>query len=204
MPALRDHDTIKQLAIQVEHILIQLAKLEKRPAPDVKLESRARGTGDVTEQAAIAVKAANLTVPERVEAALRVEPMTLAELVEATNVSRPKVAAAMQAFREAGKIYNLGEPGGDGRWLWIIGDQTATAELQAKVEQIIGIVPMTFPALLVATGARHGRVSGCIVKLQRARRPVMNLGNGRKARWFLPNDAALEAMLRERALPPVR
>ncbi len=189
--------TIKLLKDQVTGLLARLNDLTKpAPEPDVAPRS-ARGTGDVTEQAAAAVAA--MTVGERVEAALRAKPMTLTELVTATNSKRARVSDVLKALRVSGKVYNLGVGNsGEPRWLWVIGDKSPTPELQTVVEQIISIQPMTFPALLKATGARSGRVSGCIVKLQRERRPVMNLGNGRKAVWFLPSDKAIEELIADR------
>jgi hypothetical protein len=60
-----------------------------------------------------------------------------------------------------------------------------TPTLAQAVEQLIRLRPMSLRELMAATGARMGRVSGVLIRLQRQGRPVENRGNARHGLWFM-------------------
>jgi len=152
----------------------------------------ARGTRDVTAEAAAVARA---PLAERVEAALRVGPMSLVELADAVGDSGAAVQKELRRMRaarcptrstdapDARMVYNHGTEY-DPRWSWVVGDQTPTAELSAAVEKMITTRPYTFAELTAATGARRGRLSGVLVKFQRDERDIVNEnGTDRQYRW---------------------
>lgn len=161
--------------------------------------SLARGTGDVTEKAAVAVKITSAEpLASRLETLLRGPraPITLVELARAANTPAGEVSKELRRMRnakcptrsiddapDARLVYNHGtdfEP----EWSWVIGDQTSTAELSDAVEMMITRRPYTFAELTAATGARRGRLSGVLVKFQRDGRDIANEnGTDRQYRW---------------------
>lgn len=149
----------------------------------------ARGTGDVQVQAAEAVRAVRAeTIADRIAAVLAGPdaPMTFTALVRAVRASAGKVSIAMRAMRKANRVYNLGTEDHPS-WIWIIGDEGTTAELNAHVLRLIMLQPMTMAQLMAATGARRGRVSGALVDMQKNHAGRwQNLGDNRTYRWFVP------------------
>lgn len=158
----------------------------------------ARGTGDVTEKAAVAVKLTGETITSRLEKILRgpKAPISLVELARAASAPSGEVAKELRRMRnakcptrstddapDARLVYNHGtdfEP----EWAWVIGDETPTAELSDAVEKMITRRPYTFAELTAATGARRGRLSGVLVKFQRDGRGIVNEnGTDRQYRW---------------------
>lgn len=159
----------------------------------------ARGTGDVHEKAAQAVALARgtdkikaiakpKTLQGQIEEALRSKdaPMSMASLAKLIDTSIGRVSACMRELKKAGKVYNMGTEDHP-CWIWIVGDETATRDLNDHVARLITFTPMTFAQLLAATGARRGRVSGALVEVQKTRKDWQNLGDDRTYRWFLPS-----------------
>lgn len=74
----------------------------------------------------------------------------------------------------------------------------STPLLYAHVERLLRRSPLTFRDLMAALGAgtNENRVKGVLVRLQRDGRGVVNLGDGARAVWFIP-DAAARARLRK-------
>ncbi len=181
----------------------------------------ARGTSDVHEKAANAVRIARVTpartkaptvaprkratiaprvepsLAEKVEAILRgpFAPLDLRAIASAANEPATRVLALLKKLRstpaanrapdtDAKQVYNLGtedEP----RWIWAVGDDTSADELYETIRKLISIRPMTFAEIKAATGARGNRISGRLVRLQRAL-PVFNVGGDEQTfRWYL-------------------
>lgn len=183
---------LEQLAAQQAQAAEQLARAAEQIAA---LQTRlARGTSDVTEVARIAVarQAAEAPVPvaevartatllERVEAALRREPMSLQDLCREVRAPAGPVSAARRRL----KTYNVGS---EERPLWtlVIGDAVDTATAYAKVWQLIAIRPFESSELEAATGIRRGRVQGALVDAQRLGGQTINAGGTKnRRRWFL-------------------
>lgn len=148
--------------------------------------ARARGTGDLTEQARAAQLAASEdTLAERIRVILESEgPASVAEIAERLREPAGRVQRAVKKLRSTDKLRNVGSPE-DPRWWWSVGDGGSTDELTASISALLRHQPMTLSALMSATGARRGRISGVIVKLQRSGAPVENLGDGHVAIWSL-------------------
>lgn len=72
-------------------------------------------------------------------------------------------------------------------------DLSATP-LYAKVRELITERPMPFRALLEATHATDNQIKSVLIRLQRDRHDVVNLGNGARALWFIPDAAVLERL----------
>lgn len=72
-----------------------------------------------------------------------------------------------------------------------VGDAGPTSELMLAVQHLLRQRPMSFREILEETGARDGRVSGAIVRLQRDGAGVVNLGKSNAALWFIPDDDVL-------------
>ncbi len=218
---MQNNETDKTIETIMTNLQI-VRELEKEIHHDVEeLEQRlniARGTGDVSEQAAAAV-AGSTPAPEavtaseavhpapaapvapkpakvapaprpatprqQVERALRGHSLNVAQIVKSTGLPIGKVAEAIRALRAEKAIANVGTEDFP-CWTARIGDKTDTPKLIAEVERLIMERPMTMQELTDVTGARMPRVSGAVVALQRDEsRQLLNLGHGRKARWFL-------------------
>lgn len=160
----------------------------------------ARGTGDVSREAAAAVVALapRETLAVKLERILRGPdaPISLVELAREAREPAGSVQKELRRLRglkcqtrslddapDAPMIYNHGteyEP----RWAWVVGDQTSTADLSDAVERMITARPYTFAELTLATGARRGRLSGVLVRFQREGREIVNEdGTDRQYRW---------------------
>jgi len=186
----------EDLAQRVDQLQAQVEKLSKEL-------SLARGTGDVQEQARKAVATTRKPKAAKTEEPPRKRTMTLLEAIEQTLKEKPtsmeqlsrqfhtpldRVMKAMTGVKD--KVHNIGTPERD-RWVWKVGDETSTKDLRKLVYAIISYNPVSTLELSKATGARLGRISGCIVDLQRTHK-VYNLGSPRRARWFiLPEEAKI-------------
>lgn len=142
----------------------------------------ARGTGDHTADAAAATV---IALSSRIEERLRAAPHTLDELVAALDVPAGRVSTTLREYKRKGKIYNVGTEDRPS-WVWIVGDECEPAQLRAAVTMLLRERPFAFSELMVATGARRGRVSGVIVAMQREGKPPLYIGDEHKGRWFLP------------------
>ena len=167
----------KELEAQAEELLGKLRK--------------ARGTGDVTEQAKAARKPRQ--PKEQVEATLRGVSMNIAHISKATALSVNKVMEAVRSLRSEEKVVNVGSEDFP-QWTVRIGDQASTQALNAEVKRLITERPMTTQELMHFTGARLSRTSGALIQLQRSVR-VLNRGTARRAKWFLVDDRATDARL---------
>lgn len=66
---------------------------------------------------------------------------------------------------------------------YFVGDEGPTPELYNAVEHMLRQRSMTFQELLDETGARANRIKGVLMRMQRDEKPLVNLGNDRKALW---------------------
>jgi len=69
---------------------------------------------------------------------------------------------------------------------FFVGDAGPTQELMQVVLNLVSTRPFALQELVRTTGARRNRISGAIARMQRAGAPIVNVGNGRIARWHLP------------------
>lgn len=163
----------------------------------------ARGTGDVTAEAEAAKTKPTpnkmKSIENQIEQALRSEhaPMSIAALAKMIAAPVGKVAAAMRELKRANRVHNLGTEDHP-CWIWIVGDNTPTRELNDHVARLISHQPLTFAQLMAATGARRGRLSGALVEVQKTREDWLNLGDERTYRWFLPPVKAAKSVKSKR------
>jgi hypothetical protein len=115
----------------------------------------ARGTGDVTAAA-------------RAAAAAPTPPSRTPKVDRLTDAMRAQRARATQTATS-----------------YFVGDEGPTPELIAVVERAIAERPRTLNELVEITGARRNRLSGVMVRLQHAGKPVENLGTDQRALWFI-------------------
>lgn len=169
--------TIRALERQAHLAATALASIRKELA---------RGTGDVTEQAAAAVTAAkSLGIYDRIEAALRSGPASLKELASVVGAAAGKVNTLLSGMKRSHKVYNLGSED-DPRYVWCIGDDASVDELRKTVEMLIRIRPLTLQELVAATGlTNRNRISGVLVRIQMDM-TVLNLGTRARAIYFIP------------------
>lgn len=124
-------------------------------------------------------------LPERIDAALREGPMPTDELARKTGAAPDEVSSAIEVLRGAGRCTNVGSAT-EARWCRVPGDGASTQEINDHVRRILMDRPMTWLEIAAATGARQGRISGAIVRLQEdATIRVVNLGTRARARWFI-------------------
>lgn len=141
----------------------------------------AKGTGDVTDAAALAVAAAKPTTPEdRVVAVLGERVAGVDDLVAATGLKQAQVNLVAARLAVKGRAYNLGSESRP-RWTLVVGDDTTTDVLAEACARCLRERPMELLELASATGGRRNRVSGILTRLE----GVQNLGTGTRARWFL-------------------
>jgi uncharacterized protein (DUF2461 family) len=79
---------------------------------------------------------------------------------------------------------------------YYVGDEGPTPELLEAIRKMLTERPLTFQALLDATGARPNRIKGVIMRLQREGARVVNLGNEARALWFIPDPGVLDRIMR--------
>jgi hypothetical protein len=130
-------------------------------------------------------KPAELPLPERIDAALKEGPMPTDQLARVLGASPELTASAIEVLRGAGRATNIGSVA-EPRWCRVPGDGASTAEINDHVRRILMDRPMTWLEIAAATGARQGRISGAIVRLQgNPALRVVNLGTRARARWFI-------------------
>ena len=136
------------------------------------------GTGDVDLR--------GVTLATKVEALLRVAPMSLAELAAELETPTGKVSAALSRLKKAGRVWNVGAEDRP-RWRWVIGDDCSFPELVDEVHRLLADRPMTHADLKAATGANPNRLKGAVTQLVRNGVKVVNSsGDPRKAIWYAP------------------
>ena len=74
--------------------------------------------------------------------------------------------------------------------------RVALDELHATIRHLITERPMLFRDLVELTKADENQIKGVLMRLQRENAGVVNLGNGRIARWFIPSAAILAKLTR--------
>lgn len=177
-------ETINELEKTIAVMREQITKLETSVAPEPR--ASARGTQEIAP--VVDVKMQH-TLEERIVAALRVRALYFDELVAVVDEPAGRIVRALNKMRKAERLFNLGTDDRP-RWHYVIGDDATTAELRESVERLLTERPMTLNELIAATGCRANRISGVIVQFDRDMgKPVLNLGNGKRALWFMPRDA---------------
>lgn len=140
------------------------------------------GTGDVDLR--------GVSLATKVEALLKVAPMSLAELVAELEEPAGKVGAALTRLKKACKVWNVGAEDRP-RWRWVIGDDCSFPELVDEVHRLLSDRPMTHAELKAATGANPNRLKGAVTQLVRNGVKVVNSsGDPRKAIWYVPGGRA--------------
>ena len=134
-------------------------------APRGVAEDTAPSPPTTPKSRAEAILSHGVTTPEHLARALGVDVEQARALVPADAVNLATDAAP--------------------RWVLPIGDQTDFSTLIEAVRRVLRERPMTQTDIVEATGARRSRVGGAIGRLQARGENVINLGNGRRARWFL-------------------
>jgi hypothetical protein len=121
----------------------------------------------------------------KVEALLKVAPMSLAELAVELGESTGKVSAALKTLKRKGQVWNVGEEDRP-RWRWVIGDDCSFPELVAEVQRLLSERPMSHADLKAATGANPNRLKGAVTQLARNGVKVVNVsGDERRALWYV-------------------
>lgn len=136
----------------------------------------------VASQAAQVAKQASVQATEAVRVARGTGDHTAAAIAARRGAAEPKRPATPPAAQPPEPVKTR------------VGDNGPTPELAAAVRALISERPRTFAELLEETGARQGRVSGVLVRLQTDDGAV-NLGKANRAVWFLPS-AEVMARLR--------
>lgn len=140
------------------------------------------GTGDVDLR--------GVTLATKVEALLKVAPMSLAELATELEAPAGKVSAALSRLKRKGQVWNAGAEDRP-RWRWVIGDDCSFPELVDEVHRLLSDRPMTHAELKAATGANPNRLKGAVTQLVRNGVKVVNSsGDPRKAIWYVPGGRA--------------
>lgn len=185
---------------EIENAAATLSALrEQIDALAARLVTGARGTRDVTREAAVAqapalkTPPAPATLPERVEQLLRERVASLEEISRALGVPAGRASITLRAFGR--QVHNVGSEDRP-RWTWVIGDDGPTPELVALCERLLRERPMVTAELVAATGARTKRVDGALVQLQRRRVGLRNLGGRNRARWFVVPPSGERAQVR--------
>lgn len=170
-----DHDIAATLASNKERLNAFLKEINRLEA------QLARGTRDLVTK--------ELTPPltERAREVLKLTPQSPIALAKALNESSDAVNAVLKTLRP--HLYNAGSDRLP-MWFWVCGDACSVPEVNVAVAALIRFRPMTFLELLEATKARAGRVSGAITELKKTCKDgqLINLGSGRRARWFVVPD----------------
>lgn len=204
------HKTPRALSKTLTAIRDRAARMEadaraERIEADRAIRQLARGTREVApvgDVAASVARAGALTLAEKIEAVLRgpFAPLDIRAIAAAVDEPAARVAAHLKKLRamlcptrslddaaDARQIYNLGSDD-DPRWIWVVGDETSPEDLSNVVRKMLGLKPMTFAELTLATGARRGRLSGRLVQFGRDREHLENVEEPevRPARWYMP------------------
>ena len=115
----------------------------------------------------------------------------------ALDVSKEAAAAGAKPARPDGS-YSVSRAR---RNVVVPNGEPATHELYETIKQLITDQPRRFRDIVEATHAGENRIKGVLVRLQRDGAGVVNLGDGARALWFIPDDevlARLKSMKRAR------
>lgn len=180
-------------ANQMEELKERIAQLERQA-----LSIKARGTGDVTEQAARAKEAAvkeepAKTLAEQIQSLLQGRPMSADEIARVLHVQIGKVLHEIKVAKASKKIYNIGQPDHP-RWFWRVGPHATSKDVKDAVAKLISDMPMSFAQICVATGIKGSLVQGALIELRRTK-DVKNLGTKTKGRYFMLPETALDGKL---------
>lgn len=192
----------ENLEAQISVIWEQLAALRATGA-----RRMARGTADVTKQAAAAV--ASVVAPEpardpepdtpevRIERALHRECLSAKQIAKATGLGPLEVEASLKKLRQGRRVSNIGTPEHP-VWAWRVGEDASMPELMASVRRMIAFRPMTTREISDLTGVRLSRAEGAMVEIRRGEDPsrILKMSMGRPARWFLISPDVQPAPLR--------
>ncbi len=170
--------TLAEIRAELRSITERQSKLLAR------LESLARGTEDVTEAAAIALQ----PLGDRLQALVRERPHSTDDLVQRLASPVGPVVEELRALRTDRKIWNCGNEERP-RWFWVFGKEASQADLLHAVTTLIQTQPMELQDLALATGIPPNDVSSLLTKMKRNGLNVENLGNAKRARWFLAPGA---------------
>ena len=77
---------------------------------------------------------------------------------------------------------------------YFVGDDGPTPELYAAIERMLRQKSMTFQELLDETGARANRIKGVLMRILRDEKPLVNLGNERKALWRIADPSMVKQL----------
>ncbi len=196
--------TMSAIEAQLEQLAAEQAASAERIAKlhdDLRL---ARGTGNVTAEAAEAANRARqeaaapappavvgdpqplASLSARMLKAMSERVMSLDELVLDTGGSAGRVSQILKTLRASRQVYNLGAEDRP-RYVHVIGDETDTSTLAAVVEAIVRERPTTLQEIVEATRANRNRISGVLAKMtKREQDPVINFGAEGRAKWFIP------------------
>jgi hypothetical protein len=173
-----------------------MARISALEAEAQKLRAQlARGSKDITAEALAATRSV-VPLETRIEMALRQRPRATEELARDLKEAAGKVSTAMKTIRK--HLVNVGTETAPA-WFWVVGDKAPTEQINAAVEALVRYKDCTFPELIAATGARQGRVSGAIVKLQRdPKSRIVNFGTPGRAKWRILPEGIQLAKLKTR------
>lgn len=129
----------------------------------------------------------------RIEQTLRNKILSTDELARTVEEPLTKVQAWIKANRKS--VADVGTAD-TAKWVWRVGDEGPSKELQAMVAMLITHVPMTTAELTKVTGARMARVNGVLVEIQRNQDvPIYNTGSDYRGRWYILPPHAKRANL---------
>lgn len=150
-----------------------------------RLDSLARGTEDVTHAAAVATQA---PLADRLQMLVRERPHSTDDLVQRLASPVGPVVEELRALRTDRRVWNCGNEERP-RWFWVFGPEASQSDLLHAVTTLIQSQPMELQDLALATGLPPNDVSSLLTKLKRNGLNVENLGNAKRARWFLAPGA---------------
>lgn len=164
----------------------------------------AKGTREVPEAGSVAsvrpAEPTKVTLEAKIEAVLRAASLDVIRLAAAVKEPEKRVQSAINRLTKAGQVANVNSVNRP-VWIWCLGDNGTTEELNQVVFRLLSERPMTTQELSDVTGARYARVSGAVVWIQQhpvyGRRITDHLGaEGRAKLWFVlpaePRYATLE------------
>lgn len=189
---------LRELLAEQERAVLQARQ-------DAFLDAPPRGSSDTrierVEEPTSLAKEKPSGVGDSILAALRGRQMSLPHLAEAVGAPAGRVQRALSGLRRAGRVANVGS-GVDPKWTAIVGDRAPQEEIYAAIEALISARPMTRRELCLATGVREDRVSGALVRFSKKfDGRLMNLGNGRRALWYLAPESSAASGLYDRIVP---
>ncbi len=125
------------------------------------------------------------TQPNAMLANIREHAETLAKYAKELEDQLAKSARTVKATREIAVKQIPGDPGRP----FFVGNDCTTPELSRAVERCISDRPHTLREIVELTGCTNrNRISGVIVKLSVAGKNVKNIGQARRALWWIPSQ----------------